>query len=120
MMKHELESRLGYEITDDGFKLLEQMYMATELNKDDFTELVRTEAKKFKKEQPIKEIRYAKYPWQKTPNGCWYVGVKVGQVIGINYKKNKLKVKFLRNSIIGDIDSYYGAEYSEDQIMEVK
>ena len=122
MMKVELEERLGFEISELGFNELNKMYMACSLNKDDFARLVKQGAKMFqvKKEDKIIEVRYAKYTFEKTPNGCWYVGVKVGQLLGVDIKTGKVKVKFLRNAQIGDADSYYGATYSEDQIIEVR
>lgn len=121
-MKNELEARLGYEVTEQGFEELNKMYMVSNLDKDNFAKLVKNGAKMYqvKKEEKIIEIRYAKYTWEKTPNGCWYVGVKVGQLLGTDVKTGKIKVKFLRNAQVGDVDSYYGAQYSEEQIIEVR
>ena len=122
MMKIELEERLGYEITEQGFEELNKMYMVSSLDKDNFARLVKNGAKMYqvKKEEKIIEVRYAKYTWEKTPNGCWYVGVKVGQLLDVDIKTGKIKVKFLRNAQIGDTDSYYGANYSLDQVIEVR
>lgn len=120
MMKIELEERLGFQITDEGFEELNNMYMACDLDKDAFARLIKSGAKVYKVEDEVKEVRYAEYTWQKTPNGCWYVGVKVGQLLGTDIRTGKIKVKFLRNSIPGDTDSFYGAQYSMDQIIEVR
>lgn len=119
-MKQELESRLGFEVTEEGFNELNKMYMACDLDKDAFARLIKSGAKVYKVEQEVKEVRYAKYTFEKTPNGCWYVGVKVGQLLGTDVKTGKIKVKFLRNAQVGDVDSYYGAQYSEEQIIEVR
>ncbi len=119
-MKFELEERLGFEVTEEGFNELNKMYMACDLDKDSFAKLIKSGAKVYKVEQEVKDVRYAKYTFQKTPNGCWYVGVKVGQLLGTDVRTGKLRVKFLRDSIPGDTDSYYGAQYSMDQIIEVR
>ena len=45
MMKRELESRIGYQITRQGFDTLNAMYMACELDKDEFAALVKQGAR---------------------------------------------------------------------------
>ena len=54
MTKKELEQRLHYEITDAGWKQLESMYMACDLDKKQFADLVRSGAKVYKVQKPIK------------------------------------------------------------------
>lgn len=54
MTKQELEQRLHYEITNDGWKQLESMYMACDLDKKHFADLVRSGAKVYKVQKPIK------------------------------------------------------------------
>lgn len=122
MMKEELEKRLGFEITETGFQELNKMYMSCSLDKDDFSKLVKSGAKVFKVERkkPVIYIRYAKYLNDKTPNGCWYIGVKIGEYLDCDIRTGKIKVKFLRYAQIGDSDSYYGPDYSMDQIIEIK
>lgn len=48
MRKEELEERIGYEITFKGFNILNDMYMACDLNKDDFSKLIKHGAKIYK------------------------------------------------------------------------
>jgi len=46
MFKEELEQRLGFELCQEGWKQLQEMYMACDLSKDDFAALVKSGAKK--------------------------------------------------------------------------
>ena len=57
MLKHELEGLLGYEITDYAWFELERMYMACELDKYEFADVVRKGAMRWKKE-PKDDIVY--------------------------------------------------------------
>ena len=72
MMKHEFEAIAGYEVsTEDYEKIIEPMYMATNLSKAEF---VKTISKKrfavVKKEEKPVFISSG----NKTPNRCYYVG----------------------------------------------
>ena len=98
MLKQELETRLGYEITNEGYEELNKMYMACDLDKDEFAKLVKAGAKKYQIEY-VKEtviVTFAKYI-TKTPNGCYYMHVKEAELIGFNIKTGKVIVKNVRN-----------------------
>ena len=58
MTKKELECRLKYEISDEGFAELEKMYMACSLDKDTFAQLVKQGAKMYKVETKVTEVTY--------------------------------------------------------------
>lgn len=92
MLKVELEERLGFEITNEGFEELEKMYMASSLNKDEFAKLVKSGAKEYKVERPIRKITFGD-PYHKTPNGCWYIGVKKAELVDINIRTGKVIVR---------------------------
>lgn len=70
MTKQELEQRLKYEITDEGWKELEKMYMACDLDKDDFAALIKSGAKVYKKVQD--KIMYKGYTIEESLIGIGY------------------------------------------------
>lgn len=55
MTKAELEQRLNYEIADEGWKQLESMYMACDLDKTQFTNLVKSGAEVYKVQKAVKK-----------------------------------------------------------------
>ena len=118
MLKQELETRLGYEITNEGYEELNKMYMACNLDKDEFAKLVKSGAKKYtvKHEKEIKIITFAKYI-EKTPNGCWYMHVKEAELIGFDIKTGKAIVKNVRNYNNDSCGlSFAAPQYLEQQI----
>lgn len=51
MNKEELEKRLGFELTEDGFEELHMMYMACNLGKDAFAKVIKSGAKVYKTDE---------------------------------------------------------------------
>lgn len=74
MLKQELEERLGYEITNEGYDTLNKMYMGCDLDKDEFVKVIN--AKQFKATKPITDIytpdRYSKGGYEYTRNYKWF------------------------------------------------
>ena len=117
MLKEELEQRLGFEITYEGFVELEQMYMASSLDKDDFAALVKQGAKKYQPKKEPKIITFADYI-RKTPNGCYYMFVKEAEVVGINLRNGKIIVRNVRNYNNDSCGlSFYPPQYLSQQIV---
>ena len=57
MTKQELELRIGYELTQNGWEQLEKMYMGCDLDKDTFAKIVKSGAKMFKVDEK-KNVTY--------------------------------------------------------------
>ena len=86
MMKQEFEALAGYEVsTEDYNNIIEPMYLATDLSKQDFVKTISKKRFAVKKENRpalgYKAMGIANangYEW--TPNGCWrfvqYVAVE--------------------------------------------
>jgi len=74
MQKQELEQMLGYEITMEGWDILENMYMGCKLDKDEFVKVIN--AKQFKVTKPITDIytpdRYSKGGYEYTRRYKWF------------------------------------------------
>ena len=60
MKKEELEEKLGFELTEDGFEELHMMYIACNLGKDAFARVIKSGAKVYKVEENKKEVNYAR------------------------------------------------------------
>lgn len=93
MMKIELEERLGFQITDEGFEELNNMYMASTLDKNEFAKMVKSGAKKYqiKKEEKLYKVKVGI-----TPNGCYYI-VRYARLIDIDIKTGYNLIKYISN-----------------------
>ena len=94
MMHHEFEQIAGYEVSyEDYTNIIEPMYMATNLSKQDFVKTINRKAFE-KKAEPVEIIKYMRVRNRlgemMTPNGCWYyvepvnlvdVDIKTGKII---------------------------------------
>lgn len=76
MMKHEFEALAGYQVTTETYdNIIEPMYMATNLSKQDFIKVLNRKALEYK---PVRKPNVKKMlvrdraGFRKTPNGCWY------------------------------------------------
>ena len=81
MMKHEFEAIAGYEVsTEDYEKIIEPMYMATNLSKKEFVQTISKKRFAVKKTESVKAVFISN--GTKTPNGCYYTGrwmMQIGQ-----------------------------------------
>lgn len=76
MMKQEFERIAGYEVsTDDYNNIIEPMYLATDLSKQDFVKTINRKRFAVKKESRPAIIKRMgimnNYGYDRTPNGCW-------------------------------------------------
>lgn len=115
MLKYELEDRLGYPLTEEGYQELNRMYNAGNLDKDQFASLIKGGAKVYKYEPKVRTITFSKYK-EMTPNGAYYVQVKEADLIDIDVETGKVKVKNVRDYSCDGL-SYNRPDYYEDQII---
>ena len=73
MMKHEFEAIAGYEVsTEDYEKIIEPMYMATNLSKAEFVKTISKKRFAVVKKEEEKPVFISS--GNRTPNRCYYVG----------------------------------------------
>ena len=73
MMKHEFEAIAGYEVsTEDYEKIIEPMYMATNLSKAEFVKTISKKRFAVVKKEEEKPVFISS--GNRTPNLCYYVG----------------------------------------------
>ena len=100
MMKQEFERIAGYEVSaEDYYKVIEPMYMATNLSKQDFVKTINRKRFAVKKESrpalgimKMGIINRNGYAW--TPNGCWRF-IKYVAVEDVDIKTGKYIVRDL-------------------------
>lgn len=94
MMKHEFEALAGYKVSNETYdNIIEPMYMATNLSKQEFVKTLNRKAfevKEVRTPNVKKMLVRDRAGYRKTPNGCYYhieyvdmvdVDVKTGKVI---------------------------------------
>jgi hypothetical protein len=84
MLKKELESMLGYEINETGWQQLESMYMACDLDKYEFAQLVKQGARRYEER---KSYKYKGYIIEKNDwTGYWNIKDKKLSLIQSNFE----------------------------------
>ena len=74
MMKHEFEELAGYKVSSEDYdRIIEPMYMATNLSKQDFVKCI--DRKRFEQKPEVKLTPVFLSDGAKTPNGCYYIGI---------------------------------------------
>lgn len=92
MTKFEFEKIAGYEVSNEDYNnIIEPMYYATDLNKQDFVKTLNRKAFEIKAE-PKKIIVGVK----QCPNGTWIT--YEAEVLNVNIKTGKTEVKRLSNN----------------------
>lgn len=94
MMKHEFETLAGYEVsTEDYNNIIEPMYMATNMTKQEFVKTI--SKKRFAVEKKEKEKMVFISHGYKTPNGCYFLGQWMVQIGNpeVNIKTGKITYK---------------------------
>lgn len=95
MMHHEFEQIAGYEVSyEDYTNIIEPMYMATNLSKQDFVKTINRKAFE-KKPEPVEIIKYMRVRNRlgemMTPNGCWYY-IEPVNLVDVDIKTGKFVV----------------------------
>ena len=109
MMKQEFERLAGYEVsTEDYNNIIEPMYMATDLSKEDFIKTINRKA--FEKKHEYKKVIVGV---KVMPNGTWMT--YEAEIINTNIKTGKVEVKRLSENRVWaeinfDIYAGYGKE----------
>ena len=89
MMKQEFEALAGYKVSvEDYNNIIEPMYSATNLTKQEFVKTINRKAFEVKDEPKIIKVGVAK-----MPNGTWMT--YEAQIVNINIKTGLIEVKRL-------------------------
>lgn len=101
MMQQEFERMVGREVTHEQYKMIEELYMQSSLNKQDFVKSIKTMVKslpKPKKNNPIYTMAVSDNSgYYTTPNGCYIHTVKV-ELLDVSVSTGKIKVRVIPDS----------------------
>lgn len=100
MMKEEFERLAKIEVTHETYsKIIEPMYLATDLSKQEFVKLLNLKAlamPKVKTKNIKKMLIRDRSGCTKTPNGCWY-HIRYVELVDIDIRIGKCIVKPLED-----------------------
>ena len=122
MMYSEVQELAGYEVEYKTYKeVIEPMYNAVTLNKQDFIKTLNRAAleKKKEKEKIIKKMLVRNRMWErKTPNGCYYY-IQYVELVRVDLATGKLIIKPLEEEDLRKIqragnDLNYSYDYDFD------
>ena len=122
MMYSEFQELAGYEVEYKTYKeVIEPMYNAVTLNKQDFIKTLNRAAleKKKEKEKIIKKMLVRNRMWErKTPNGCYYY-IQYVELVRADLATGKLIIKPLEEEDLRKIqragnDLNYSYDYDFD------
>ena len=122
MMKSEFEKLAKIEVTDETYyKVIEPMYLATDIPKQEFVKLLNLKALAAPKVtvKDIKKMRIRSNSGDiKTPNGCYYY-IEYVECIDVDIKTGKFIVKPLEDEDFEKLsregkDLHYSTEYDFD------
>ena len=122
MMYSEFQELAGYEVEYKTYKeVIEPMYNAVTLNKQDFIKTLNRAAleKKKEKEKIIKKMLVRNRMWErKTPNGCYYY-IQYVELVRVDLATGKLIIKPLEEEDLRKIqragnDLNYSYDYDFD------
>lgn len=100
MMKQEFERLAKIEVTEETYtRVIEPMYLATDLSKTDFIKLLNLKALQAPKvvEKTIKKMAVRdRSGFMKTPNGCYY-HIEYVELVDVDIRTGKFIVKPLED-----------------------
>ena len=106
MMKHEFEALAGYEVTSETYdNIIEPMYMATNMSKQEFIKTLNRKAFEYKPERKpnIKKMLVRdRAGYTKTPNGCWY-HIEYVDMVDVDIRTRKIMIAPLSEEVLNDI-----------------
>ena len=118
MLKEEFEALAKRTVTNEQYKMIEGLYMASDLDKQTFVKSIKTMLNSIPEEhhrQTLVMAIHNKFGEMTTPNGCWYLTVLV-ELIDISIKSGKKIVKVIPNSF----ECRYGYDLNDwDRNLEV-
>lgn len=98
MMKQEFEKIAGYEVTDADYNnIIEPMYMATNLSKEDFVKTINKKAfaGKVEHKKNIKKMLVRnRIGESKTPNNCYYY-IQYVELVNVDIETGKFVIREL-------------------------
>lgn len=87
MTKHEFETLAGYEVSTESYnEIIEPMYMATNLTKQEFVKTINRKAFEIKHEYPRVIVGV-----KVMPNGTWMT--YEAELLNVNIKTGKVEVR---------------------------
>ena len=113
MLKEEFERIAKIEVEEETYKkVIEPMYMATDLSKEEFVKTLNLKTFAKKQEKNIKKMSVSNgFGERKTPNGCWYY-VRYVELIDIDIAKGKYIVKDMNQ-----FDYSYDYDFADTQCI---
>lgn len=101
MMKQEFERMVGREVTNEQYKMIEELYMQSSLSKQDFVKSIKAMVKslpKPKRNNPIYTMAvHDNSGCYHTPNHCYIHTVKV-ELLDVSVRTGKIKVRVIPDS----------------------
>ena len=123
MMHKEFEELAGYEVSfEDYNNIIEPMYMATNLSKQEFVKCLNLKFFKDRMPKPEKNIKRMlvrnRMGESKTPNGCYYY-IEYVELVEVVIKTGKYVIKPLEDEDFNKLreegrDLDYGYDYDMD------
>lgn len=120
MMWSEFEELAGYEVDYNTYtNIIEPMYNAVELSKQDFIKILNRKALEKKKEKVIKKMLVRNRMWERmTPNGCYYY-IQYVELVRVDIATGKMIIKPLAEKDLRKIqkeghDLNYSYDYDFD------
>lgn len=118
MTKQEFEVLAGCEVSFEAYSnIIEPMYMAVELPKQDFIKLLNLKAlatPKVKEKNIKKMCVRDRSGYMKTPNGCWY-HIEYVELVDVDIRTGKFIVKALDDEDFRKLsESGHDLNYSTD------
>lgn len=130
MMKEEFERLAKIEVTHETYsKIIEPMYLATDLSKQEFVKLLNLKAlamPKVKTKNIKKMLIRDRSGYTKTPNGCWY-HIRYVELMDIDIRTGKCIVKPLEDEDFQkladegyDLHLAYDYDFDYTQCVDIK
>lgn len=100
MMKSEFEKLAGRSVTDEQYRALEILYMASSFDKYEFVKSIKPFFNSIPQQEKVKDIKRMAVRdhsgFRKTPNGCYY-HIEYVEVVDVDIKTGKYIVKPLES-----------------------
>lgn len=101
MMQREFEGLVGREVTQEQYKMIEELYMQSSLSKQDFVKSIKAMVKSLPKPRSANKIYTMAVPdnsgYYTTPNHCYIHTVKV-ELVDVSVSTGKIKVRVIPNT----------------------
>ena len=120
MMREEFERIAKREVTDEQYKAIETLYMASNLDKYAFVKsikgLLQTMPEPEKEHKIVRVSTVDRSGHERTPNGCWIHTIKA-ELVDIDIATGKTVLKAIPNSY--QLDNWCEYHYYDERIQWV-